>query len=162
MKPFAESYLGKLRQFVGNRLILVPSARAVLENTEGKVLLQERRDMPFWGLPGGSADEGESIQECLRREVREETGLIAKTFRVYGYSSDPTVETLVYPNGHEIHSHTLLFHVTEWTGELDRTNEESLRLEFFSPHELPKMLPNEKISLERYFEFKRTGEFQLV
>jgi 8-oxo-dGTP pyrophosphatase MutT (NUDIX family) len=162
MKSFSASYVGKLRQIVGNRLLLVPSARAVIESPEGKILLQERRDMKIWGLPGGSADEGESIEDCLRREVKEETGLTVETFDVYGYSSDPEIENLVYPNGHEIHSHTLLFHVTAWSGELDSSNEESLRLEYFSPDALPEMLPNERLSLERYFEFKRTRKFQLV
>jgi 8-oxo-dGTP pyrophosphatase MutT (NUDIX family) len=162
MKSFSDSYVGKLRQIVGNRLLLVPSARAVIENSQGRILLQERRDMKIWGLPGGSADEGESIEECLRREVREETGLRVEAFEVYGYSSDPEVETLVYPNGHQIHSHTVLFHVTAWSGELDTSNEESLRLEYFSPDALPKMLPNERISLERYLAYKRTRAFQLV
>ncbi len=44
---------------------------------EGKVLLIKRGKAPFrgeWSLPGGAQELGETIEDCARREVREETG----------------------------------------------------------------------------------------
>jgi 8-oxo-dGTP pyrophosphatase MutT (NUDIX family) len=32
---------------------------------------------PFWGTPGGECDPGESFAEAARRELLEETGLVA-------------------------------------------------------------------------------------
>ena len=43
-----------------------------------KVLLIERRDPPFqgdWALPGGFVRVSESLEECARRELEEETGV---------------------------------------------------------------------------------------
>jgi ADP-ribose pyrophosphatase YjhB (NUDIX family) len=44
----------------------------------GRILLVERGTEPlkgYWSLPGGVLDVGETLEEGVRREVREETGL---------------------------------------------------------------------------------------
>lgn len=50
---------------------------AVLLNDEGKILLVRNRghNRPHWSLPKGSCEEGESVMQTLKREVKEETGL---------------------------------------------------------------------------------------
>ena len=53
MSDFAQSYLGRLRQELGSRLLLVPGTRIVVENPAGEILLQLRSDFRAWGLPGG-------------------------------------------------------------------------------------------------------------
>ena len=55
-----------------------PQCGLIIENGEGKVLLQlrdKRRDIPWpdsWGTFGGQIEEGESPGEAIRREIREE------------------------------------------------------------------------------------------
>ncbi|MGQ9678148.1 MAG: NUDIX domain-containing protein [bacterium] len=53
----------------------------------GKVVLIERANAPKgWALPGGFVNYGETVEEAVRREVREETGLLLtdlQQFRVY-------------------------------------------------------------------------------
>jgi ADP-ribose pyrophosphatase YjhB (NUDIX family) len=47
---------------------------------EGRVLLLRhtyRRRKP-WGLPAGGMRPNESLEECLRREIKEETGLVVE------------------------------------------------------------------------------------
>lgn len=47
-----------------------------------KVLLIKRRKDPFqgqWALPGGFIEDTENLEEAVRRELKEETGIKVKT-----------------------------------------------------------------------------------
>ncbi|MEF3302972.1 NUDIX hydrolase [Paenibacillus sp. GYB003] len=52
-------------------------AAAILTD-RGQILLERRAIEPgygLWALPGGMAEPGESIEQCVARELYEETGL---------------------------------------------------------------------------------------
>lgn len=51
------------------------SVAGVIVDDHGRALLVQRRDNHTWEPPGGVLELGESIDEGLCREVREETGL---------------------------------------------------------------------------------------
>ena len=51
------------------------TASALIINGEGKVLLVNHRKLGVWLYPGGHVEEGETPDEAVVREVREETGL---------------------------------------------------------------------------------------
>lgn len=46
----------------------------ILNETRTKFLVTQEED-GVWELPGGGLDHGESPEECLRREIKEEMGL---------------------------------------------------------------------------------------
>ncbi len=55
-----------------------------------KILLIERKNPPFgWALPGGFVDWGETVEEAVKREVEEETGIKAKSLDFFGVYSNP-------------------------------------------------------------------------
>jgi colanic acid biosynthesis protein WcaH len=60
---------------------------------DGALLLLKRSNSPAkgeWWLPGGRIHKGESLEETLRREVKEETGLEVSSQRLIGvYSRGP-------------------------------------------------------------------------
>ena len=64
------------------------SVAGVVVDEAGRALLIQRRDNHRWEPPGGVLEVGESIDDGLRREVREETGL----------DVEPTMLTGVYKN----------------------------------------------------------------
>jgi 8-oxo-dGTP pyrophosphatase MutT (NUDIX family) len=155
------SYLGRLRAFVGTRLLMLPSVRAICLDGNGRVLLQRRRDFGNWGLPGGSPEPAESVVDGIAREVMEETGLTIGRVRAIGFASDPATEVVVYPHGDRAHAFSLILLVEEWSGELRPTDPETLALDFFDPSDLPAMEPCQHRTVEAYLEYRRTGEFQL-
>ena len=65
------------------------AVRAVIRDQTGRWLLLRRSSRcehfaGTWELPGGKADSGETIDGALRREVREETGLLVRPTGLIG------------------------------------------------------------------------------
>lgn len=55
----------------------------ILQDKQGRILICERADVKgAWQFPQGGVDEGESLQEALRREMREEISLKPSTYRI--------------------------------------------------------------------------------
>ncbi len=57
--------------------------KAIIRNDEGKILLLKTNPQtlkgfsgePYWDIPGGRIHKNSSIEETLKREVEEETGI---------------------------------------------------------------------------------------
>lgn len=78
------------------RPVFTVGAFAIILNDEGQVLLSHRRDMDAWNLPGGGLEPGELPNECVIREVREETGLEVSVERLVGVYAKPGRSELVF------------------------------------------------------------------
>ena len=57
------------------------SAGCAVLDAGGRVLLIRRADERIWGLPKGTVEPGETLEETAMREVREETGLQVRVLR---------------------------------------------------------------------------------
>lgn len=65
---------------------VIPQAVIVRQSAHGpEVLLVKRTSPRAWELPGGYAETGESPEQALVREAREETGLTVHPERLVGW-----------------------------------------------------------------------------
>jgi len=76
------------------------TATAIIPFPPDKILLIKRRTVPFkgyWALPGGRVDPGETVEQTIVREVKEETGLdVAIVSKVGDYHEQGVQNGVVY------------------------------------------------------------------
>lgn len=68
-----------------------PTVDTIIQK-ESKILLIKRKKDPFknmMALPGGFVNEGETVEEAAKREIREETNLEIRLLDILGVYSDP-------------------------------------------------------------------------
>jgi 8-oxo-dGTP pyrophosphatase MutT (NUDIX family) len=119
--------------------LLVSTCAIILDEAGEQVLVHQRSDNGWWGFPGGAVECGESVEQGLVREVREETGLVVTPDRLVGIYSDPAAYGCnQYPDGHIIHycCVCVLCRVAPGDSRL-RCSAESLRLKWVRWTALP-------------------------
>jgi ADP-ribose pyrophosphatase YjhB (NUDIX family) len=70
----------------------IPCVGAIIKDGDGRLLLIKRGHEPgagLWSLPGGRIEAGETDEEAVIREIREETGLIVVPGRLVGSVQRP-------------------------------------------------------------------------
>jgi 8-oxo-dGTP pyrophosphatase MutT (NUDIX family) len=117
--PFEGSYLWRLRQQVGSRLLLMPGAMLFLLREDGAVLFTRRADNGLWCLPAGGAEEGSSFGATAIAELREETGVVVDPTDLEAFAclSEADLHTITYPGGDVTHCFAMLFLARRWAGE---------------------------------------------
>lgn len=114
------------------------TATAIIEFPQDKILLIKRDTIPFkgyWALPGGRAEVGETVEQTIVREVKEETGLDVDVVRKLGeYHEQGTQE------GVEYDYYPACFLVKVVGGELKPQQGEIQEIKLFSFKDIPKHL----------------------
>jgi 8-oxo-dGTP diphosphatase len=73
---------------------VVACVGAVVQDAAGRLLLIRRGHAPhagLWSLPGGRVEAGETLEQAVRREMLEETGLLVRPGAVVGRIRIPGV-----------------------------------------------------------------------
>jgi 8-oxo-dGTP pyrophosphatase MutT (NUDIX family) len=144
-----------LRKIVGHRPLLQVGASVIVEDKEGRILLQLRSDNHCWGYAGGSVELDEDVEEAAKRELFEETGLVAKELTLFGVFSGKDTH-YVYPNGDEVSNVDIVYICKDYSGDLLCQEGEVDELKFFPIDQIPDNIskPIEK-QLRQYIASKR-------
>ena len=139
------NYIMDLRAIVGHRPLLQVGASVIVVDPEGRILLQLRSDNHCWGYAGGSVELDESVEDAAKRELFEETGLIAKHLELFGVFSGKDMH-YVYPNGDEVSNVDIVYVCNQYSGVLKCQEGEVDSLSFFHINEIPENIsePNRR------------------
>lgn len=129
-------YIQELRKRVGHRPLILPGACVLLVDEFGRLLMHKRLDNGLYGVPGGTMEPGETLEETARREALEETGYAAGALHLLGVYSGPQLHYR-YPNGDETYNVTAAYYCTDFQRATTQLDGESLEPEFFPLDALP-------------------------
>jgi NAD+ diphosphatase len=109
---------------------------AILKDNQILLARNRRFKMPFYSVLAGFVEPGESLEECVKREIKEEVGITVKNVRYFGSQPWPFPDSL------------MIAFITEYaTGEIVVDRAEIMDAGWFSKENLPNIPP--KISIAR-------------
>jgi len=116
---------------------------------EGKILLARspRFTVEMYSVIAGFVEPGENLEECVRREVREEVGLEVKNIRYFGSQPWPFPDSLMVG-----------FLADYESGEIKIDEKEIITADWFSYDKLPNIPPG-NLSIARRLIDWYSGEY---
>ncbi len=111
---------------------------AVVLFRDNRILFVKRGTVPFighWALPGGRVESGESVEEAVVREVKEETGLRVAILKKIGEYHESGVQ-----DGIEYDYYPACFLVKPVEGEIKKQESEIQEIKLFDLGHVPKKL----------------------
>ena len=127
-----------MRKHIGHTPLIGVGATTLVFNDRKELLLNLRTDTNTWGIPGGSMELYESIEETAIRELKEETGIHADELELVTVLSGKDFY-FEYPNGDKMCTVIVLFKVLNYNGAINVSDNESKALKFFPLTNLPVM-----------------------
>jgi len=114
---------------------------------KGKLVAIQRRYYPFEGLyalPGGIVEYGETVEEAVIREMKEETGLDTKVEKLLGVYSSPERD----PRGHFI---SVVFKMKAVGGKL-KSGSDAKAVKLLDLENLPKLAFDHSMIVEDFLK----------
>ena len=137
-----------LREKVRHAQLIGVGATTLVFNNKNELLLNLRSDTNNWGIPGGSKELNETLEECAIRELKEETNINVNDLELITVLSGKEYY-FKYPNGDELDCVIVLYKVSDYDGELNINDGESKKLEFFSLDNMPELESRAKAIIDK-------------
>ena len=134
------------------------TSTAIIPYPDDKILLIKRNTVPFkgyWALPGGRMDPGETVEQTITREVKEETGLDVIILSKVGEYVEKGIK-----DGVEYEYYPTCFAVKPVGGEIKKQDSEIQEIKLFNLNELPQPLAFEHdIMIKDYLKKQKNRGF---
>ena len=131
-------YFKQLRAKIGHDLLMMPSVAAVIRDSSGRLLLQEKSSGEGWSLPAGAIEPGESPEQAVVREVLEETGLVVTPKEILGVFGGRNFR-YVYPSGDVVEYTVVLYRCVATGASITTLDPETKTLQYFTRAEMPRL-----------------------
>lgn len=141
---FLHADLNELKKAFWKKFTVLQAGGGLVLNSSGEILMMFRRGK--WDLPKGKRDEGESIEDCAIREIKEETGLKELIMQSPLLTTYHTYDL----NGKHILKETYWFKLSAPDNQplIPQAEEQISALEWVAPHRLPEHMKNSFPSIE--------------
>ena len=130
------------------------SAHAIIFDQHKKKILLTKRAAPpkqnFWFPPGGAIDLGETVEEGVRREIKEETDIIVNNLRFINHIDGITNDT----EGKVIYHFVVFMYVADYLKGIAKALDDALEVKWVSADEIVSdtiPVPEELISILKEF-----------
>ncbi len=128
-------YMSMMRELIGHRTIIQCAASIICVDDRGRILMGRRSDNHMWGYSGGSVEIDEYVEDCAKRELYEEMGLVADEMELFFINSGPETH-YIYPNGDEVSNVEIIYICRKWHGDIKMQDGEMEEIRFFSTDEI--------------------------
>jgi nucleoside triphosphatase len=114
---------------------------AIIRNSRDEVLIckmpKDRGAYPGqWAIPGGGVDEGEKMEEALRREMREEVGMEIGEIDAFWFQDDVVTKLIPGEESRELYMIHLIFDCVAKGDAVTIDNRELVEFAWVKPGDL--------------------------
>ncbi|MDE1848781.1 MAG: NUDIX hydrolase [Nanoarchaeota archaeon] len=132
---FRRNFMSGLRIILNKKV--TPGVPAIIRNPNGEILLGKRKISSilypgYWGLPGGLIEYGETVEQAIKRELKEEIGVDAEIIK---YGKRPIMDLPTKDSPFQDLSVPVYCKIKGIPKPLDETSE----VRWFTPGEIKKM-----------------------
>ena len=147
-----EDFIKKVRKVIGHEPMLLPHAVVILFNEQNEILIEVRADDGYLDFPGGTVDMAEEVIVTAKRELFEETGIIADELELFNiYSGEIT--RYQYTSGDITYGVDVVYICKKYHGELKPQQEEVIELRFMKLSDIKgKLSPRNKQIVKDLYE----------